>query len=291
MIRIALVALVAAQGTDGVTLRYPAAKGPKDKVYTETQMTLKIEGTEQAVNFVRSLEPFLSLEKLQLRADGHRTADGKKVRIEHDESRVELRYDDEDHELDYAKGQVPPADLDKNKLKQLLWFLAAAGRSYSLTPEGEYKSDDANQDHNGEAMDLIALAVVRMPDKPVREGDTWEKAWKGARSEKKKQGKFDYTQKVKVEKLEEKDGKKVATLAADLTGKLNQPPGERDANAEEAWTKVEGKMRTVIEVETGRVLSSEGQGKVLAYYRAPAENGGKNEITLTFAIAGKTTVK
>jgi len=290
MIRIALVALVFLQ-EDGVTLRYPSAKGPTDKIYTETKFTLKIEGSEQAVAFVRSLHPFLSIEKLQLRADGTRTSDGKKVKVDHEESRVELRYDDEDHELDYAKGQVPPAGLDKDKLKQMLWYMAAGGRNYSLTPAGEYKSDDATQDHNGEAMDLIALGLIRMPDGAVKEGDSYEKEFKGIRSEKGKQGKWDFKQKVKVEKVEEKDGKKVATLAADLTGKVNMPPAERDANAEEQWTKCEAKMRAVIEAGTGRVISSEGQGKVVGYYRSPAENGGKNEITMTFTVEGKTSVK
>jgi hypothetical protein len=50
-------------------------------------------------------------------------------------------------------------------------------------------------------------------------------------------------------------------------------------------------MRAEIEVESGRVLSSEGSGKVVGYYRAPAGDGGKNEFTLTLTASGKVRVR
>lgn len=284
MIRASLLATLLLGG-DGVTLKYATERTPKDKISVEQKLTL--EGTDQMLAFVRSMHPFLSLEKLVVRADGTRQVlGGKKQRFEYDEARVEMRYDDEDYEYDYTKGMPP--ESDKDKIKQMMWFFAAGGRTFTLTAEGEYRSEDKDQDHNGEAMDHIALGIVRLPDKPVEEGDAWEKSWTGQRSEKGKKGKFAFTQKVKVEKIEERGGKKVATLAGDLAGKLQ---GEKDPSAEEAWTKCEGKTKTVIEVESGRVLSSEGQGKVTAYYRGVAENGGKNELTLTFGVEGKTRNK
>ena len=91
-----------------------------------------------------------------------------------------------------------------------------------------------------------------------------------------------------VEKIEEKDGKKVATLAGELTGKLD---GGKDPAAEEGWTKCEGKTKLVLEVDTGRVLSSEGKGAVTAYFKNTSENGSKQEIKLLFSVEGKMAVK
>jgi hypothetical protein len=132
------------------------------------------------------------------------------------------------------------------------------------------------------------LAVTRMPDKEVKPGDTWERSWKGSRSEKGKQAKFDFKQKVTLEKIEEKDGKKIATLTADLTGKLD---GGKDPAAEEGWTKCEGKTKAVIEVETGRVLASEGKGSVMTYFKNTSDNGSKQELKMNFNVEGKLSVR
>jgi len=286
MMTLALVTLTLLQA-DGVKLRYAAEKSPKDKVYYEMRLGIKIDGTEQLANFIRSMHPFLSMEKLLLRAEGNsQVASKNKRKIDFDEARVELRYDDEEHEFEFQKGQAP--EDDKNKLRQMMWYLAAGGKNFTLTPEGEYRSEDLTQDHNGEAMDLIGMAITRMPDKEVKPGDSWERTWKGSRSEKGKQAKYDFKQKVTVEKIEEKDGKKVATLAGELTGKLD---GGKDPAAEEGWTKCEGKTKLVLEVDTGRVLATEGKGIVTAYFKNTAENGSKQEIKLNFSVEGKMTVK
>ena len=286
MIKLALIGLLLCQ-SDGIKPRYAAEKSEKDKAYYEMRLGIKIEGTEQLANFVRSMHPFLSMEKLLVRAEGTAQVTSKNRRkLDFDEARVEVRYDDEDHEFEFAKGQAP--EDGKNKLRQMMWYLAAGGKNFTLTPEGEYKSDDLTQDHNGEAMDLIGLGITRMPDKEVKQGESYERSWKGSRSEKGKQAKFDFKQKVTVEKIEEKDGKRVATLAGELSGKLD---GGKDPSAEEGWTKVEGKTKTLIEVETGRVLASEGKGAVTAYFKNTAENGSKQELKLTFSVEGKMNVK
>ena len=169
------------------------SKGPKDRAYSELRLGIKIEGSEQLAGFVRSMHPFLSMEKLLVRTEGTMQAlEGGKRLLEADESRVEMRYDDENHEFDWQKGQAPEGAEDK--LKQMLWYLAAGGRTYTLTPSGEYtKDDDANQDHNGEAMDLLGLGITRMPDGPVKEGDVYEQKFAGKRSEKGKKGKYAFT--------------------------------------------------------------------------------------------------
>jgi len=281
-----MVGLLLLQG-EGIKPRYAAEKSARDKVFCELKLAIKIEGTEQLANFVRSMHPLLSMEKLQIRAEGGMQVVSKNRRkIDYDEARVEVRYDDEDHEFDFQKG-APPDD-ETNKLRKMMWFMAAGGRNYSLSPEGEYKSDDLTQDHNGEAMDLFSLGITRMPDKEMKQGDVYERSWKGQRVEKGKQGRFEFKQKVTVEKIEDRDGKKVATLASDLTGKLD---AGKDPAAEEGWTKCEGKTKLVIEVETGRLLSSEGKGIVQTYFRNTSDNGSKQELKMTFSVDGKITVR
>ena len=286
MIRLALVGLVLLQG-EGVRPRYGGDKGARDRIYSEMKLGIKIEGPEQLAGLVRSLHPFLSIEKLLVRAEGGFQVTAKNRRkVDYDEARVEVRYDDEDHDYDFQKGQAPEGD--KDKLRQMMWYLAAAGRSFTLSPEGDYRSDDPNQDHNGEAMDLCSLGIIRMPDQAVKEGDSYEKAWKGQRSEKGKPGRFDFRQKVKVEKIEEREGNKVATLAAELAGKLD---GNKDPSADENWTKCEGQMKAVLDLESGRILSSEGKGQVTVYFRNTADTGAKQELRMLFSVEGKLLVK
>ena len=284
MMRLALVAALLAQ--EPVKLKYATEKTEKDKIFYEMKLGIKIEGPEQLVGYVRSMHPFLSMEKLTVRVEGTRQVQGgKKQRIDSDEARVEMRYDDENHEYDYTRGQAPEGD--KDKLKQMMWYLAAGGKGFTLSAEGEFRSDDANQDHNGEAMDLIALGVIRMPDKSVREGETYEAKFKGLRAEKGKKGIYAFVQKVKVEKIEERDGKKLATLSAELAGKVEG--ADKDPQAEEAWARAEGKQKAVIELPTGRVVSSEGAGKVVIYHRNTNDQGAKQELTMTFTVEGKVT--
>jgi hypothetical protein len=280
-----ILALLLAQ--DGVKPRYAAEKGERDKVYYESKLQIKIEGSDQLANFVRSMHPFLSMDKLAVRAEGGSQVVSKNRRkLDADEARIELRYDDADHEYDFQKGQ-PPED-DKDKLRQMMWFVAAGGRNYTLSPEGEYRSDDPNQDQNGEAMDLYTLGITRMPDQPVQEGDTYEKKWRGQRTEKNKPGRYDFVQKVKVEKIEMKDGKKVATLTSELSGSV---AGAKDPSAEENYTKCAGTTKAVVEVETGRILSSEGKGAVTVYFRNTADTGAKQEVKLTFSVEGKLAAR
>jgi hypothetical protein len=286
-----LLALPLLLQTVPATPRYAAGRGPRERCYAELRLGIRIEGSDALANFVRSAHPLLSLEKLQVRTEGTLQALEKgRRRLEADESRVELRYDDEDREFDFQRGQTPPGDEDK--LKQMMWYLAAGGRTFSVTPEGEYtKEDDANQDSNGEAMDLLALGITRMPAGPVKEGETYERRFDGKRSEKGKKARFAFVQKVTVEKIESKDGRTAATLTSTLTGTLQIPEAERDRSAEEQHTRCEGTTRTTIEVGTGRVLASEGKGRVTVYLRNAAENGSKQELRLSFDVEGRLILK
>lgn len=290
MMRLALLGLFLAQA-EGVTPKYAVEKSAKDKIFCQWRLAIKIDGPDPLAGHVRSMSPLLSINNLVIRAEGTKQIVSKgKQKYDYGEARVELRYDDEDHEYDFQKG-LPPADLGQDKLRQMMWFLAVSGKSFSLSADGEYRSDDPNQDHNGEAMDLISLGITRMPDRAVKEGDDYEREWKGSRKDrnKKKAGIFAFKQKVHVDKIEDRQGKKVVTLSSVLTGVLEG--GEKDPSADEAWNKCQGKTKAVVELESGRVLSSEGSGQVTVYHRGTAENGAKQELTLTFTTEGRMTTE
>src|SRR5438105_12823726 len=103
MMRLTLIALVLLQ-SESVKPRYAGDKGARDKIYSEIKIGVKIEGTEQLANFIRSMHPFLSMEKLVIRAEGGSQVVSKnKRKMDYDEARVEARYDDEDFAFDFQK--------------------------------------------------------------------------------------------------------------------------------------------------------------------------------------------
>lgn len=259
----------------------------QEAIAAELSLSITIEGTEQATNFVRSLHPLLSLDTFHARIEGQHVAAGKQHKVTHDDVRVAVRYDDEDYEYDWKRTE-PPAELASNKLTQMIWFLAMSERQYELSALGHYRSADPNQDHNGEALDLFSNGITRLKDEAVSEGDTWTEEWKGSRTEKGKKGRWRFQQTAKLEKVEERAGRKVAIVTSELKGTLE---GDEDKTADEKWTKCAGKTRVVLDVATGKIREQSGSGKITAYYRSTAEDGGKNEVTITFAVAGQRVAK
>lgn len=275
-----------ARAEDSYRLRYDTSPC-SESIAAELSLSISIEGTDNATNFVRSMHPLLSLNAFHARIEGTHKVTGRKHKVAHDDARVKVRYDDEDSEYDWKRTE-PPADLASNKLQQMIWYLAMAERSYELGARGAYKSDDPDQDHNGEALELFSNGVTRLKDEPVKEGETWTEAWKGARHEKGKKGKWAWKQVVKVEKIEERDGHRVAVLTSDLTGTLE---GDEDPTAEEKWSRCAGKTRVVVDVASGKILEQSGHGTITAYFKNTAEDGAKNEVTLKFSSAGRRSVR
>lgn len=271
---------------DTVRLHYDSAPH-QENIAAELSLSITIEGTPASTNFVRSLHPLLSLNSFRMRAEGTHVVAGKKHKVEHDDARVAVRYDDEDSEYDWKRSE-PPEDLAKNKLEAMIWYVAMGTRSYSLSALGEYRSDDPNQDHNGEALDLFANGITRLSDDEVKEGDTWTAEWKGSRAEKTKKAKWSFKQVAKLEKLEERDGRKLATVTSELTGTLN---GDEDPAADEKWTRCEGKTRVVLNVASGWIHEQWGRGTITAYYRRTGDDGGKEEVTLRMSSEGKRTIR
>jgi hypothetical protein len=281
-----LALLGAASAQDGVRLHYDAS-AHEESIAAEQSLSVSIAGNEVLANFVRSLHPFLSLQSLTMKVEGTHQGFGKKHKVQFDDARLAVLYDDESYDYDWKRTE-PPEDLATNKLEGFFWIVAMAPRSYSLSAKGEYHSDDPNQDHNGEALDLFLNGVTRLKEDPVAPGESWTAEWKGSRTEKNKSAKWAFKQVVTFEKLGERDGSRIATLSSKLEGRLE---GDEDPSADEKWTKCSGKTRVVLEVASGRVLELWGAGTITAYYRKTGDDGSKQDLTLKFGAEGKRAVR
>ncbi len=281
---LAFVGVASAQ--EGVRLHYDAS-AHEESIAAEQSLSVSIEGNEMLANFVRSLHPFLSLQTLHMKVEGTHQGLGKKHKLQFDDARLSVRYDDESYDYDWKRSE-PPEDLATNKLEAFLWVVATAPRSYSLSAKGEYRSDDPNQDHNGEALDLFLNGVTRLKEDPVAPGDSWTVEWKGSRTEKNKSSKWAFKQVVTFEKLGERDGNRLATLTSTLEGRLE---GDEDPGADEKWTKCAGKTRVVLEVASGHVQELRGAGTITTYYRKTGDDGSRQDLTLKLGAEGKRAVR
>lgn len=266
-------------------LEYKFPKDVQQDIAAEMIFEIKMTGNENTINFFRSATAFLSFEKIRLRGDGNFRVLGKdKHKIEYSEARVDGRYDDEDYEYDFSRA-APPTDLEKDKLKQMLFYIFAGGKEYKITAAGEFTSLDPNQDATGEVLDLMNHSILRMPAKAVSAGDSWEAKFTTVKEQKDNKGKFEVVQKSKVEKIE--DGK--ATISTTWSGTLVLPKDAPvDPNVLKTENGVEGKSTLVFDIKKGVPVSYEGSGKVRFYFRASDPNGGDdNEIDLTLSVSSK----
>ena len=279
---IALLALALLQ--DEVAIRYGAERVTKTSVASELSLELDIKGSDVAVNFIRSTSPFFSFSRIHWVADGERRVDRKSVRTEFAEARVDGVYDDEKYEFDFQRG-APPSDLQTDKLKGLLWMLAMNGHPQTLSPLGELRAADPNQDAMGEAMLLLGWPVARPSEKAVKAGDTWESKWRGERKDRQSKAQVDYVQKVTLEKLA--DG--VAELAFELTG---AGTGQKAAGQDKAEQKIEAKGRVRLDTKTGQLLGWQSDGKITVTFAGTDPGSGEAfEVTVTFAIKSKLEAK
>lgn len=266
-------------------LRYRTEKGAKRDLSVEISLGLKMSGNPTTVDYFRSASPFLSFEKIRIRGDARWSVlEPGRSRLEYREARVDGRYDDEDYEYDFS-AERPPGDLEKNKLKQMLWYVFAGGKTYRQSPIGQVETEDKDQDATGEVLDHFTLGDVRLADHPVRAGGEWERTFRTKRLQKDNGGRFEIVQKSRLEKLE--GGR--AHLVSRVTGTLVLPKeAKRDPNVLKSETGVEGTIRLVLDVARGEVVSNESSGRVRFYYRASDPNGGDDhELELVLSVESR----
>ena len=129
-------------------------------------------------------------------------------------------------------------------------------------------------------------ATIRIPDIPVTVGESWTSRWTTTRKQKDNGGQFRLVQKATLLKVETRNGREIAFIDAKMTGTLHAPK-EKKNPGEEKWTKTEGWMKLELEIETGRVLRSKGDGKVHNYYKGTDPGTGKeSKLDLIFRSWG-----
>ena len=280
--------------SEPVALKFGGTTDDSQPVTVELTLTLKISGTDQIVNMVRSAEAFLNFEKIRVRGEGKRhikavEKGAVRYRLDMEQARVDGRYDDEDYEFDFSAAS-PPEGLDdpKKKLQQICWWLGMGGREYTLDPKGVYASNDQNQDAWGELLDYVGVGAVRLPEKPVAVGVEWESKWKTARKQKDNDGKYAVVQKAKVERVEKKDGRRRARISYAMTGDLEVAKERQDPNAKKSENKFEGSGWIEVDADSGFVIAGEGKGTVHAWsVFANSEGGEDHKLDLVATVESK----
>lgn len=273
---------------DEALLRYGGERGAKATVVSELTLDLDIKGSEQAVTHIRTTSPFFSFSKIHWRAEGERRvervdrkSEARTLRTDFAQARVDGVYDDEKYEYDFERG-APPGDLKDDKLKGMLWAIAMSGHPQTLTPAGELRAVDPNQDAFGEVLMHFAWPVARLSEKAVKAGDTWESKWRGERKDKQNQSQFDFVQKSKLEKLA--DGR--AEISCELAG--TSTAGKSDEHTQ----KTEGKSRLTLDTKRGLVVAWESESKLTVQFKGTDPGSGEAlEVTVVFAVRSKMEEK
>jgi len=275
---------------EAVLLKYGGDRGVSQPMAAELTLDLELKGTDNALNFIRSVSPFFSFSKIKYKADGERRIDRvdrrtelRTLRTQYAQARVEGVYDDEKFGFDFDL-KAPPADMKDDKLKGLLWVIVMNGHPQTLSPAGVLKAVDLTQDAFGEALMHLSWPTVRLSDKPVKEGESWDTKWRGDRKDKQNGSQFDFVQKAKLEKLADSRAEvslelaAIASVGKDATGKQE--------------TKVEGKAKVVLDLKTGQPASWEGSGTVRAVLKGTDPTTGEDtELQVTFSVATKQGAK
>lgn len=294
MIRIAIAAALGlsaslAQDGDGLRLAYGGKRGDRVESRVKSRMDLGFEGDPTTVDYVRALSPFLAFDHVTYEGPSVRevlrAAPGASIRRRDQFAKVKATgvYDDKafEHEFDRSvPEQIPPEE----KLKGILYYLFAAGRTFRVTPSGELTDEDPTQDPTGEALSLIQNPHPRFPDREVTVGETWETEWESRTTDNNTGGKTRFKQTVKLEK---RDGSK-AVLAVTLEGRDNRDGKDKNGNVNEV--RVSGSAQVTFDTARGGIVAYESTGEIKATARGTdPDSGTEYDLILTIKGEGRMT--
>ena len=276
---------------DSFELQYGTEKSKPEQVKVSGGLEISVEGTGAVVDYVRMSHPIFSLQKVDYKMEGEYKCTGKnRHKIAGFRASVEGMYDDEEYERDYSILN-PPEKLATDMFELIVWGTSMGPHTFTRYDNGSMLNDDKNQDAYGEVLTLYSLGTIRIPTVPVTVGETWTSRWTTMRKQKDNEGKFQLVQTSTLMKVETQNGKEVAFLESKVTGTLHAPK-EKKSPGEEKWTKTEGWMKVTLEIETGRVLQSQGDGKVHSYYKGVDAGTGKDsKVDIIFRSWGNYRVK
>jgi len=175
--------------------------------------------------------------------------------------------------------------------EMIVWGTSMGPHTFTRYENGTLLNDDKNQDAFGEVLTLYSLGTIRIPSIPVTVGESWTSRWTTTRKQKDNGGQFRLVQKATLMKVETRNGREIAFIESKMTGTLHAPK-EKKSPGEEKWTKTEGWMKLELEIETGRILHSQGDGKVHSYYKGIDPGTGKDsKVDIIFRSWGEYRVK
>lgn len=277
--RLAMLAAAALLLQEATPLSYGGRQGDGRPIRGEIALDLSIDGTEAVVNMVRSAMEILTFSRIRIRGEGRRyveRADPKGVLVKTQllSARVDGKYDDEPYEFDFD-AKAPPADLQENKLKAFCWALGMSPRDVELTPIGEYRFGDRNQDAWQEALGVIVLSVVRLPEKPPAPGNSWTCEWKTKARQKDNEARFRIVQTAKLEKIEEKEKRRRARISYEFKGTLEIPEDKKNRNAEKEETLCSATGEIVLDLGSRMVVASSAKGGISSHVRSTDPGSGE----------------
>jgi hypothetical protein len=165
--------------------------------------TLDLNGPPILTRQLSASNPLLALRSYRVHGEGQRSVEkserGCAVRIQYDNAHVDGTFGSKPFEFDWTPAK--PSNFDEDKLVELTWGLAMAGRHYLLGPKGEYRPAKAETDANGEAFSILIDAPLRLPQDSVSVGQEWTTEWTGECTHKNTGAQYDYRQTAVVQEL------------------------------------------------------------------------------------------
>ena len=220
--------------------------------------TLEVSGTPTVTRQLLATNPLLTLQSLTVSGEGQRTAavadQGCEVRILFDQAHVEGMFAQQPFSYDLLPSMA--GNFNGDKVLEMTWGLAMAGRHYRLGPKGEYQLAKAGADPHGEGYAVMIDAPVRVPEERVNVGDEWTTEWMGEARHKDTGAVFHYKQVALLQEITEAPAVR-AHIAFKTIGTL-QFPDQPSPQLEE--TVLETKGTIVLDLETGLPVMSEAFG-------------------------------
>jgi hypothetical protein len=249
------------------TLQYRGTVGDSVRTRGRMSMALKPTGPNTLITQLRSANVMLSIESLRVDGEGSRIMkaladEGMTFTMGLDQGRVEGVANGKAFKYEFGAGAPAPV-MGAEPLADVAWGFGFADRAHMLGSLGEY-SLVGEEDANGEALNWMLTAPARLPGHPVAAGAQWTSSWTGGRKSKKTGGSFFYTQSGTLREVSGA-GARRAHVAFESTAEMVIPEG---ANTQREESRLSATGETVLDLETGQVVSTRSTGRIVSDFKA-----------------------
>jgi hypothetical protein len=218
--------------------------------------TFDVSGPPILTRQLTGTNPMLALQTYRMSGEGRRTVEaderGCAVRIMYDHAHVEGIFGSKPFDFDVSPAM--PENFKEDKLVEIAWGLAMAGRHYLLGPKGEYRPAKAATDAHGEAFAMLIDAPLRLPEEGVNVGQEWTTEWAGECTHKDTGATFHYRQTAVLEELINGQSARITYSTAGTLEFLGKPSPQREGSVFEA------KATMVLDLQAGLPVMVETSG-------------------------------